>query len=304
MRDHRYSAFNDDLRAAGLLVATDVEGIPGWSGAFHLVMEGLYALTAAVGEDRCPVRVEFPPVMPRSVLERSGYMRSFPQLVGSVHAFTGDDRAHADLFGRLASGEDWSAGLAPAEVVLAPAACHPLYPTCAGRLPDGGRHYEVRGWCFRHEPSPDPARLQSFRMHEHVYLGAANEAVRVRDGWVDRGLDLLGSLGLEVEAVVANDPFFGRAGTLLAEAQRQRAQKVEIVTPICSDEEPTAVMSANYHRDHFGEAFGIVTGAGAGEPAHSTCTGFGMERIVLALFHRHGLRPAEWPSAVRDRIWR
>jgi seryl-tRNA synthetase len=294
-------SFRDQLRAAGILVPSGVDGVQGWSGAFLVVMDALRRLTVEVGTDLDATRIEFPPVLPRQLLERNGYLKSFPQLAGVVNAFTGDDHQHAELYNRLAAGDDWAALLAPVEVALTPAACHPLYPTQSGPLPPGGRHFDVHGWCFRHEPSLDPARAQAFRMHEYVFLGAPDAALGVRDLWVDRGLDLLGGLGLEVDAVVANDAFFGKAGGLLAQAQRRSALKLEVVAPIDSADRPTAIMSANYHRDHFGLAFAITTHDGA--VAHSACVGFGMERIVLALLRRHGLDPTTWPRAVRTRLW-
>jgi hypothetical protein len=54
------------------------------------------------------------------------------------------------------------------------------------------------------------------------------------------------------------------------------------------------------HLDHFGHTSGITTAAG--ETAHSTCIGFGVDRIALALFHCHGIDPAEWPANVRARL--
>ena len=68
--------------------------------------------------------------------------------------------------------------------------------------------------------------------------------------------------------------------------------------PICSLEKPTAISSCNYHLDTFGVAFDIKTGDG--NPAHSACVGFGLERIALALFKTHGLRLSGWPREVRD----
>ena len=44
------------------------------------------------------------------------------------------------------------------------------------------------------------------------------------------------------------------------------------------------------------ERFGIS--AAGGTQAHSACTAFGLERIVLALFAEHGLDPDRWPHAV------
>jgi seryl-tRNA synthetase len=116
--------------------------------------------------------VHFPPVIPRWLLERTDYLKSFPDLTGSVHTFRGDDKLHARLLALVEAGDDWVEVLEPADVVLRPAACHPVYPLCTdGPLPAGGRRFEVHGWCFRHEPSPDPARMMAFRMHEFVYVG-------------------------------------------------------------------------------------------------------------------------------------
>ena len=54
-------------------------------------------------------------------------------------------------------------------------------------------------------------------------------------------MEILGSLGLVTDTVVANDPFFGRVGRILAENQRSETLKFEIVTPIISVEQPTAI---------------------------------------------------------------
>ena len=180
----------------------------------------------------------FPPVMPRSVLEQTGYLSSFPDMIGSVSTFTGDNADHKRLMERRAVGwrvdRDFSK---QPDVSLCPAVCHPLYPTLSGTLPEGGRRYDVSGWCFRHEPSLDPARMQAFRQHDLVYVGDAARASEHRDRWLQLGAEILDSLGLAVETVVANDPFFGRVGRILAENQRSETLKFEIVTPINSVEQ-------------------------------------------------------------------
>jgi len=242
--------------------------------------------------------VHFPPVIPRGLLERTDYLKSFPDLTGSVHTFRGDDKLHARLLSLVEAGEDWAEVLEPAEVVLRPAACHPVYPLCMdGPLPAGGRRFEVHGWCFRHEPSADPARMMAFRMHEFVYVGDPAGGDQHRDVWVKRGTEMLESLGLEVEVVVANDPFFGRVGKLMAANQRDEALKLEFVTPITSKEKPTAISSVNRHQDHFGQTFGIRSADGA--VAHSACFAVGVDRTALALLHTHGLDPDGWPAGVR-----
>ena len=45
-----------------------------------------------------------------------------------------------------------------------------------GHPAEGGSRYDVYGWCFRHEPSLDPARMQAFRQHDLVYVGNAEQA--------------------------------------------------------------------------------------------------------------------------------
>jgi seryl-tRNA synthetase len=238
--------------------------------------------------------------MPRSVLERTGYFRSFPDLVGSLNTFAGDDREHARLLALADAGTQWADELTPTETVMCPATCLALYPTMTGRLPAGGHTAECHGDVFRHEPSQDPTRMLAFHQLEFVYFGDPEAALAQRDGWLRRAADVVRDLGLDVEPMVANDPFFGRTGRFLASSQRETELKYELVTSVTAQRR-TALGSANYHRDHFGSRFGIETAAG--EVAHSTCIGFGLERVTLALMGRYGLDPVDWPEAVRTRLW-
>jgi seryl-tRNA synthetase len=300
--DDDYGAFRDELLDSGLVLDAGVEGLYGRSLAYEQIVAGIISLTTRTGAADGATTVHFPPVIPRWLLERTDYLRSFPDLTGSVHTFRGDDRLHARLLALVEAGDDWVEVLEPADVVLRPAACHPVYPLCTdGPLPAEGRRFEVHGWCFRHEPSPDPARMLAFRMHEFVYVGDPDGATAHRDVWVRRGVDMLTSLGLDIEVVVANDPFFGRVGRVLAANQREEALKLEFVTPITSTQSPTAISSVNRHQDHFGLTFGIRSADG--EVAHSACFAVGVDRTALALLHTHGLDPGRWPAAVRSQLW-
>jgi seryl-tRNA synthetase len=167
-----------------------------------------------------------------------------------------------------------------------------------GKLPEGGVRVDLQGYAFRHEPSDDPARMQIFRMHEYVRIGTPDEAFEHRQYWLAKTQEIFRSVGLGVEAVVANDPFFGRGGKVQKAIQREQNLKYELVIPICSTDKPTAIGSCNYHLDHFGVAFDIRTADDG--VAHSACVGFGLERIALALFKTHGFRLESWPKEVRD----
>jgi len=289
------------LIESGHLVPTATEGIYGLSGKFTRIVTGIESVVARAGADRHPTTVRFPPVVPADVFVRSGYLRSFPHLTGALYSFEGGDAEHAELLRAVEEHRDWTAGLVPAGSTLCAAACHPLYPTVDGPLPAGGGTWDVYGWVFRHEPSDDPARMQSFRQYEFVYLGDGQGALAHRDLWRDRALEVLTGLGLQVRAEVANDPFFGRAGRLLVANQQHRELKFEMVAFTQESDRPTAIASANYHEDHFGAAFSIRTADG--EVAHSACVGFGVERIALALLWEHGLDSDRWPGALRRELW-
>lgn len=297
---HTGSDFLKELLANGLLVDCGVPGLYGRSSVFEDVVESCDAYARRAGMADGATVLRFPPLLSRAVFEKSGYLKNMPQLAGIVHSFTGEQADHAKLVRELERGEDYSHRLRPTDVVLTPAACYPLYPTQAGDLPDGGRLFDIHSYCFRHEPSLDPARMQAFRMREYVRLGRPAEVRNFRAAWLERGQQILSSLGLDAHVALANDPFFGRTGRMLAANQREQELKYELVVPITSRESPTAVMSFNYHQDLFGSLYGIRA---HGEPAHTGCVGFGLERIALALFKTHGATPATWPAAVREQLW-
>lgn len=296
------ATYGRELVAAGLLLETGVPGLYGRSGMFEAVHDGLDAWITRIGVDQQAEVMRFPPAMNRKRFEASGYMRGFPQLAGTIHCFCGDERAHRALLQCIEEGREWTEGQKATDAVLTPAACYPLYPILAARgtLPAGGTTIDVMSWCYRHEPSDDPARLQSFRMREYVRIGPPEAVLAFRQQWLDRTPAIAEALGLEAKTDLANDPFFGRTGKLKADSQRDQGLKFELLIPVGSREKPTACMSFNYHQDLFGTLCGLILPDG--NTAHTGCVGFGMERLVLALFRRHGFTLSAWPGAVRTTL--
>jgi seryl-tRNA synthetase len=291
------AALLHDLVASGHLVPSGVPGLYGRGGAFEGVIEAFEGYVTRTGSFQNAEVMRFPPVLSRATYERTDHVETMPQLLGCVHSFDGEEPEHGELMRRFHGGEDWSESLSGTDVVLVPAACYPLYPTATGTLRDGGRTVDLRTFVFRREPSDDPARMQCFRQREYVRLGTPEEAIAHRDLWIRLGLEIHRSLGLDVRAEVANDPFFGRGGRVMKATQREQDLKYELVVPITSEEAPTAITSSNCHLDHFGGAFGIR--AANGDVAHTSCVGFGLERVAIALFKTHGMDPDMWPSEVR-----
>ena len=290
------------LLAAGLLIETGVQGLYGRSAVFEGIADGLNAAITRIGADQQAEVLRFPPAIGQTDFETSEYLKSFPQLAGTVHSFCGDERGHRRLLARLEDKQDWTDQQAPTGVVLTPAACYPIYPIIAkrGLLPEGGKVVDVLSYCYRHEPSLEPTRMQLFRQREYVCLGSPERIVAFRELWMERGQKLGRDLQLPLEVDIANDPFFGRGGKIVADSQREQKLKFELLIPINDGASPTACMSFNYHMDHFGALWHI--GQADGHIAHTGCVGFGIERLVLALLKHDGLDPDRWPQAVRETL--
>ncbi len=294
-------SFHASLVEHGLIISTGVRGGYGRSALFEDILERFDALVMRCGSEEHAEQMTFPPIVARELIERMGYLGSFPQLIGSIHSFFGTDAVAHDMASRASTGQRWEGALDPTEVMLAPAACYPVYPLFSGLLPEGGRTVTVKGWCYRHEPSDEPTRLQAFRMREFIRAGSPDVVEAWRDDWLRRAMGMLEKLGLPVHSDLANDPFFGRTGRMLANNQREQRLKFEIMVPIISAEQPTAICSFNWHQEHFSGKFNIRRQSGGS--AHTACLGFGLERVVLALLKIHGMDPGNWPNDVRAQLW-
>ena len=300
---HQEVAFRNELIEAKILVPSGVDGVYGRSGLFESIIDGIDRLISRAGQYQGAEVVRFPPAMPKSVMEASGYLNGFPHLAGTIHCFCGNERAHAGLLRSLEKGEDWTAGQQCVDLTLTPAACYPVYPmiSARGALGLSGHIVDVASYCFRHEPSLDPTRMQTFRMREFVCLGKPEDVQRFRDQWVERGRSIIGELGLSITVDLANDPFFGRGGAFLAKSQREQALKYELLVAVSNPDRPTACLSFNYHLDHFSEIWDLRLEDGT--LAHTACVGFGFERLALALLRHHGFDTATWPEQTRNTLW-
>src|ERR1700749_973606 len=115
------------------------DGVYARTELYEHVVDRLTALITRHREANTEV-MRFPPVMNRAQLEKSGYLKSFPNLLGCVCGLHGTEREIHEAVGRFDKGGDWTTSLSPADLVLSPAACYPVYPIPAspGPLPKGG----------------------------------------------------------------------------------------------------------------------------------------------------------------------
>jgi seryl-tRNA synthetase len=295
------TVFEQTSPCPSLLHSMGVGGLFARSEGYEAVVSGLSALISA---HRDPVSeiLRFPPVMSRAQLEKSGYLHSFPHLLGTVCCLHGTENHIRSAVDPSNAPDDWTKALAATDLVLVPAACYPLYPLVAARslVHRAGLLFDVACDCFRHEASREAGRLVSFRMREFVCIGTSDQVLDFRRTWMARATELASVLGLANELQEASDPFFGRAGRLMALAQVEQSLKFELLIPIRSETEPTACMSFNYHRDHFSEIWGLK---GVNDQVvHTGCVAFGIDRLALALFARHGSLLDQWPVDVRGAL--
>jgi len=278
-----------------------VDGVYGRTGEYESVIEALAALITRHRPEGAEI-FRFAPVMSRASLEKQGYLQSFPNLFGAVCCLQGSDRETAASANKDDNGGSWTEDLVPSDLVLAPAACYPIYPIAAerGTVPDEGYIFDVAADCFRHEPSRHVDRFQTFRMREYVRIGTPEQIQAFREPWIERAQGIADMIGLPYTVDVANDPFFGRVGTMMATQQRADALKFELLVPVRSKESPTACMSFNYHKEHFGEVWGLHNAKG--DVLHTGCVAFGMDRLAVALFVTHGAKVASWPASVREAL--
>lgn len=277
-------------RSLAVPVPTPAPGVMVFSEQFEQVVSEIRAGVDALAASEGFARLSVPPVISRQAIERAGYVAGFPHLLGTVHSYRGDDQTWRQLRRQAKPGGEWHGRQRITDVVLTPAACYHAFVHMAGSAvhtagsaaEDAGR-FAVESYCYRHEATDEPGRLRSFRMKELVYVGSPDGCVAWRDRWLERAGGWLRDLGLDVAVEVATDPFFGTDARLLRRSQAKQSLKLELTAPV-ADGIRQAVASANYHKEHFGEAFDIRDRSS--QPAHSACTAFGMERLAMALLHQ------------------
>ena len=204
----------------------------------------------------------FPPIVPRDADREVGYMDNFPQLVrldpqllrrGRKRRATPRARARQRALGRSARHHRGDAD---------PGRLLPGLPDVRGLLPAGrpARHRDRLGVIATNHPTNRRGCSPS------VCASSSASAPPTRSwkpgatpGW-SAASSCSSRCDLPVASDVANDPFFGRAGKMMAASQRDQRLKFEILCPVISLENPTAICSFNWHQDHFSGTFDISDG--------------------------------------------
>jgi len=191
-------------------------------------------------------------------------------------------------------------GASGAITALAPAVCYHAYPEWEGKtLGSEPTLLTAVGRCYRYEGGNHIPleRLWDFTMREIIVLGTREQVEAQRQALVRQVGELVARLQLDAVIEPASDPFFtsGDEGKRLM--QQAGALKHELLLTVDAGGRAIAAASFNHHHDYFGTRFDIALADG--NPAHSGCIAFGLERWVLALLAQHGVDAEQWPDAAR-----
>ncbi len=249
----------------------------------------------------------YPAMMPESVLQKSGYIRNFPQNVYAVGEFRHQFDTMQEIRTRLEDNAPLHELLQPSGMYLQPCVCYHVYEERSGTRsgsPAGNGSgngsgaaeavssgpqlalYSAYGPCFRHEHASriDESRLREFGMFEIVYIGGAQEVRDMRLKLLEDTWRLFGQLGLEGYVETASDPFFLPEDTDRRLFQLAAESKFELrFAPGGESASDYAVTSFNVCGDVLCKAFGITGEAAecgdsgeAGEAGETGETGKGV----------------------------
>ena len=280
----------------------------GWFGLGPRLTEltNLFDREVRAIADRIPaVPHQFPTLIGADVMDRCHYLRSFPSALTLVSHLR-EDLGAIQNFAKVAAWDGERlvcdpASLSSIQCLLAPSICFHYYAWLQNRSIDRTCVTAI-GKCFRFESKSMAGleRLWDFTMREVIFAGPGEYVLERRQRVVDETIALLDKWGLAYEIKSATDPFFIEDYAAMTAFQLAFELKFEILAPLPYKQTDLAIGSFNYHQDFFGRSFAISGKSGA--PIHTSCVGFGLERVALAFLAQHGLNPKLWPAAIANQI--
>ncbi len=129
-------------------------------------------------------------------------------------------------------------------------------------------------------------------MWELIFVGEKDFVLENREASRKYMAKVFEDIGLAYRVETANDPFF--VGEFRKQAAFQSAfqLKYEIRASLPFKNSTLAVGSYNYHQDFFGRHLNITLPDG--NPVHTGCTAFGLERMAYAFISQYGLDIKKW----------
>ncbi len=219
-------------------------------------------------------RYSIPSMIDKDVLEKCGYMTSFPHHLTAAAYVTDNNYNEVS-----ANNECNSLKMNISNMFFTPAACLHVYPCLSGEKIDKKIITSLVN-VFRSEDKQYDAmtRLWNFRVREVVFIGDDKFVLDNLDDIMNEAKRYAESLGIKAEIEEASDNFYPtKRNNIKAKLQISNSLKKELITYI--GEKKVALASFNFHGNHFSEPFDFSDGG----RVVSGCAGFGLERWVSAI---------------------
>lgn len=219
-----------------------------------------------------------PALIEKSVLERCGYLSSFP------HHLTIASYYDPNKYNEVAvNGKYEKSNILNSELFFTPAACLHFYPMLENQVIDK-KVITTRARVYRYENNrfDGKCRIWDFTVREIVFVGT-NDFVQQNLAQIKKiTLDYINKIGLDAELRPANDNFYpSTRNNIKGKLQLSNSLKDELVCKI--DGEEVAIASFNTHGYHFSKPFNFDNNGSI----VSGCVGYGLERWVAALKSRN-----------------
>lgn len=245
---------------------------------------------------------QYPSMIGADTLDRCKYLQSFPHSLSLISHLREDLEALQDFAKNVRWGGNRlnynSENLSDVQCLLAPSVCFHCYAWLHDSQLQEPKVVTAVGKCFRYESSnlTGLERLWDFTMREIIFIGPKEYVLSQRSKAIDEVVSILDEWGLAYDIRSATDPFFIEEYSAQVSFQSSFDLKYEIQAVLPYTGKTLALGSFNHHQDFFGRSFNIKSASG--DPVHTSCVGFGLERLVLAFVAQHGLDRRNWPEAV------
>lgn len=252
------------------------------------------------------IEYQYPTLIPVSVIEKSGYYTSFPQLnmfVSCLHndidnyidfqrAYKENNKLPEDTLVNYTKGVKYA---------LPPTMCYHTYNQFEGDLFEKNEHrvYTSKGKSFRYETKycKTLERLVDFTIRETVFMGDFDFVIKSREKFMNSMFSLMKNLEITCYCSNSNDPFFTDE-KMNEKIAFQNVLKSKYELRVFIDNDNTiAVGSFNYHHDFISKAYDLHYDS---DHIRTGCTGIGLERLAYAFVCQHGTNISKWPREVKE----
>jgi seryl-tRNA synthetase len=288
----------EDLCGTGMI--TDFgEGHVALGGLFLELVERLDSALRKIAAGLKAQPVQLPNMVPLTCLKQAGIFEQHPDQLFFATPLVSDVAAIENFQTAVKSNSNPSLKhyLSDPQYCLKTSACSFLYPMLKDRDFAQPAYFTMLGACTRHEAKGTNSleRLTEFNMREIVFLGNEQGAQEFQQFSLDLFRDLLEWFDLGGRIAQANDSFFISNYSRLRLMQLLGSEKFEAQVLLPGTNAEIAIGSFNHHRQFFSRRFGFSY---SGAPAVTACIGFGLERLVYALFCRHGVESTNLPAMI------